>query len=156
MREIKFRAWHKDERLMCDVDVLNINDGAFLIGVKPEEDYLVDGGKTWVVAPENGRYCGIDEIELMQFTGLKDSSGVEIYEGDICRFYKCEDESCFFHGLALMNNNVVGGQWKIIKCDNVDSEIPSIKGEDCLDSSAFWNDDFEVIGNIHENKDLLK
>ena len=130
MREIKFRAWHKDERLMCDIDTLNINDGAFLIGVKPEEDYLVDGGKTWVIAPENGRYCGIDEIEIMQFTGLYDYSGDEIYEGDIL-------DGWWDGNLSVVFFN---GEFVVEYMDN--------------DHFAIL-DHHNIIGNIHENKDLL-
>ena len=154
MREIKFRAWHKDEKLMCNIDVLNINDGAFLIGVKPEEDYLVDGGKTWVIAPENGRYCGIDEIELMQFTGLKDSSGVDIYEGDICKFHIFTQE---------LGENL--GVYEGEKETTVEISISEfgiwLQGDSEENSGyALWFDgiheeSFEVIGNIHENKDLL-
>ena len=138
MREIKFRAWHKDERLMCDVDTLNINDGAFLIGVKPEEDYLVDGGKTWVIAPENGRYCGIDEIELMQFAGLKDSSGVDIYEGDIVRV------------------TMVGGFEDFIIKYSGDKARFALIDEFGGDGWGFDDsNEYLIIGNIHENKDLL-
>ncbi len=92
---------------------------------------------------------------LSQFTGLKDKNGKKVYEGDICKFNKEPEEMCFFHGLAYIDNKEVGGSWEIIRCDNVHPEIPELKGEDCLDSSAFWNDDFEIIGNVVKNPELL-
>jgi len=139
MRKIKFRVWDKERKRLCSIDA---------ISTKNEIVSYADRADMYGVT--------FDRCIIEQFTGLTDKNKTEIFEGDICKFYPCKDEPVFFHGIALMNNNVVGGQWKIIQCDNVDEEIPSIKGEDCLDSSSFWNDDFEVIGNIHENPELIK
>jgi len=140
-REIKFRAWHKKEKKMCDVDLLHINDGAFLIGAEKGEDTLQDGGKTWVIAPENGRYCTNDEFELMQYTGLKDKNGKEVYESDILR-NECNET-------------------EVVKFSTSENSITIGHGEYGYVISAGFRlsthgKEFEVIGNIHENPELLK
>jgi len=149
-RKIKFRLRDKDNNI--------VGYEKWYCGSYLKEEKRFDANPCWLYSTDN-KYWTPKYIEHRykdQFVELPDKHEKEIFEGDICKFYKCEDDSTMFHGLAYMNNNVVGGEWKIIRCDNVDSEISEIKGEECLDSTSFWNDNFKIIGNIYENKELLK
>ena len=73
-----------------------------------------------------------DDVELLQYTGLTDTNGVEIYEGDIVRGTK---------------DNKHQGQSEVF----IDAwTIQPFSYLSCYDTSLF-----EVIGNIYEHKELL-
>lgn len=71
MREIKFRAWLKKEKIIVPVQELLLGPGAVCI------THWIKGNKY------SSRSA--DEFELMQFTGLKDKNGKEIFEEDIVK-----------------------------------------------------------------------
>ena len=124
MREIKFRAWDKENEKMMKVSSLHLENKE--ISVK-----------------ENGTFHLFRMQDLMQYTGLKDKNGKEIYEGDIV-LIKLDETSTWY-------KTVVGFKKGAFIASLID-------GEDYIYifNRGFDNNDFEVIGNIYENKKLLE
>ena len=110
MREIKFNAHYKGKIHM--VTEIMWSDGTAYIWPEPEDDNIVS----------------LDEIDLLQFTGLKDKNGNEVFEGDIIR----EED---------------GTIWPI-----------SFEFFGCTGYDLGVDDEgkFEVVGNVYENPELLK
>lgn len=139
MREIKFRAWF--DRHMYEVAKLDFwgdPEQASCDLAGPDED-----GK---LAEIFDIYLG--EVELMQYTGFKDKNGKEIYEGDICRW----------RDLEIFNDEIVEDVFVVVWNDeNLTWHTQNQDGNFGYDLYEYTDDrDLEVIGNIHENADLLE
>lgn len=121
-REIKFRAWNKKEKYMEPVDDLQMFSNQLSIGMLSKDYFL-----------------GKDDVELMQYTGLHDKNGKEIYEGDILRI--------------IVNNNIE----KIcaVEFKNGIFGVMFSKQRELTAFPHFYNTTFEIIGNIYDNPELL-
>lgn len=135
MREIKFRAWSRRDLCWCGGFSIHMsglfNDIAVVKMVNGKRVAFSD----WKDLSEQ------DDIQLMQYTGIKDKNGVEIYEGDILKFAGKAK-----HKLSIVkwHNGRLGWRLNIIH-PKVDNSWNVIKGQEQ-----------EVIGNIYNNPELLK
>lgn len=125
-REIKFRAWDKENGCWVSIDSVALCDDGSIAYLLSEEDDMPPYSE--------------DEVEIMQFTGLKDKNGREIYEGDVLDIGLLNQDGnpvlapvsyeAYLAGYVLYNEG--HGIWQRI-------------GGGC-----------EVIGNIFENPELLE
>ncbi len=122
MREIKFRAWDKENKLMIPS-----------VGVLPLGGVLIQSGEYKVgdvgAYAKDYKYLWKEKIEVMQYTGLKDKNGKEIYEGDVIQY---DEVGKIVKKVVEWSVNRVGWSW------------------------IYYNPlDIEIIGNIYENTELL-
>lgn len=116
MRPIKFRAWDKEDKIMLDI-------------------------MHWTVNMLNA-YYGSHYI-IMQYTGLKDKNGKEIYEGDIVDGINIDGQE---HPSGEVVFNAGCFSIKTKHCQHV--------YEPCLYEA--WEEMLFIIGNIYENPELLE
>ena len=126
----RYRAWDTTNKEMFK-DTFSITESGQVVVVEQED----------VMCPPD--YVFVDNLVIMQSTGIKDKNGKEVFEGDVVRQVRTQPttENEVIIGVVTM----LEGAWLIMNdCEQLASDL--------------WSetDENEIIGNIYENKDILE
>lgn len=129
MRTIKFRVWHKKMQRMYEVLTLNFKQQMLSSPCRDGCETGIDG-------------FSFDEMELVQFTGLVDKHGKEIYEGDIIQRSTIK--------VPLL-----------VRWNQKEAKFDVAKDPDNFNATVIWytqliEEEYEIIGNIYENPELMR
>ena len=125
MREIKFRAWDSDKKEMVYPKI------------QFDESYVMQLNCSYI-GEFNGKTYNTVKMPLMQFTGLTDLTGRDIYESDI---------------IDIVDHNGLNRVEQVLfqsLCFTINGHTQSLS----VFKNIGW--EMEIIGNIYENPDLLK
>jgi len=143
MRKLKFRAWSEEQKKLIQ---------GYPLGEDQKNGFTVCG------VSENGEQeTTSDGLVLMQFTGLVDKNGKEIYEGDVLQKYITDYEHEDYQEFVDSGYETIEPMKKITDVCSLEhfrywlkNESFGYEGED-LESPEDW----EIIGNIYENPELI-
>ena len=124
MREIKFRAWHKEKKIMGEVLGIDILHKEIFFSNEDVDCY---------------EHVDFKNIELMQYTELKDKNNKEIYEGDIVKLRAN-------HGIGVVKYY---DEWGAFIVEYIKPRPLAVLGMN------YYKEDIEILGNIYENPELL-
>ena len=141
MRELKFRAWDEGGKIMH-------NDFQFIKSGNDGNDWIVFTSDKQKLSDKPHPFenpCFQQQLKIIQFTGIHDKNGKEIYEGDICKI-KFDLNKVENHIFLLLTEKEKTKQEKVFIV-----ESPMFNNQPELNA-----DYIQVIGNIYENPELLK
>lgn len=125
MREIKFRAWHKEEKIIGEVLGIDILHKEIFFSNEDVDCY---------------EHTDFKDIELMQYTGLKDKNNKEVYEGDIVKLRAN-------HGIGVIKYY---DEWGVFVVEYIKPRPLTVLGMN------YYKEDIEILGNIYKNPELIK
>jgi uncharacterized phage protein (TIGR01671 family) len=151
MREIKFRVWSKNDKKFLEDYHYPIGHSAIWLEMLSGRVLHIEPNCTYDTECEletkdlNELLKG---IEVMQYTGLKDKNGKEIYEGDVISFIDMSTET------SIINKAVIV----------FDESQSALRPQEIKKNYrgghyyVHWNmiKDIQVIGNIYENPELIE
>lgn len=128
MKIPKFKVWDKNLGKMFSVGII---------------DYTIHS--VYIKQPFFDLYSerDFDKVELLQFTGLKDKTDKEVYEGDIVRFYDDYDEEYIATVVFIAPLGSYGVEWEGFQFSF--DEV-----------NEYYSKDIEVIGNMYMNPELIE
>lgn len=146
----RYRAWDKEFKEMVQVDAL-VFDEQIIKATYKNGNVVKEDLKNYV---------------LMQSTGLKDKNGKEIFEGDVLKFNDSWDDCCYegyvdgeIEGVNYVEIQSESTGFIFCKTKYPDSSLFYYANEEHLTFQEILTDsdfEFEVIGNIYENPELLE
>lgn len=144
MREIKFRAFVKPFNKMVEVRSITFGPSIYC------RNGYIEYTETDIPNPRGSITVPMDDVSLMEYTGLKDQNGKEIYEGDIYRSWGDTICNMAYNDLRLV-------KWKddapYLTNSYLDGNT-AVSG--CVFNKSNASKYFEIIGNIYENPELLE
>lgn len=130
MREILFRGKHKSSGKWC------------------EGNLHIDNQNVAIITPDNtplGCYGLVDSATVGQYTGLTDKNGNKMFEGDIVR------------AVLPKSNAITEFVWPIMVVVFSEGAFAVMRGRYCTPLYSFAPAvELEVIGNIHDNPELME
>lgn len=151
MRELKFRAWDRVKHKM-------------LYGVSPFNAHITDENEPLLSL----EYSKHDDCEFMQYTGIKDKNGKDVYDGDVIyssSYFKKKGGKRFVaqkpyrNPIAVIEWDDDSGAFSENQYENGEFQI----GGFLFEATGEWEslkgtekNVIEVLGNIHENPELLE
>ena len=133
MRQIKFRAWD------------NVKNKIYYLGEESDVVFSFDsnGFVAEDITEHDWEFKKLEHLIYMQYTGLKDKDGAEIYEGDIYRY--------------IVEINFDGVQRELeYTCEIHFLDGVFFAGDELLIHALDNDSESEIIGNIYENPELLE
>ncbi|MGA3408849.1 YopX family protein [Lactiplantibacillus pentosus] len=139
---IKFRAWDKGN----EVYLYNVQDAYDTLSGFVKYD---DGENAEYDESCFGDFLDNERYDVEQFTGLTDVNGRDIYIGDVVKVWSDHSELTMSPTVnEIVSEDLFGRPGVFLK------PVGAHLIEPCLHDS--WSNQFEVIGNVHENQELLE
>ena len=130
----KFRAWHINKQIMCEVMRIDFEQGIITLDLETDDDEYY-----WMETDWN-----FSDVEIMQYTGCRDKNGIEIYEGDVIKdkYDKIWLVQWYVGAFVITN-----------KIPDSDGQTTTYSHFSNVSNHHFY---FEVIGNMWNNPELLE